>query len=121
MGHRVLLAVKGDRSRGILGSRSLQDQAVFRIEPDYIDLGSFAYAKAWPGGDLSFSSVISEPTKLDSLFLEIIDLLDAKAWVAEDAPESGESWVHVQLSGSLLDTLQGFGETAAVLTWPNSD
>lgn len=54
------------------------------ISDDYIDLDAFSYFRDWPGGDVDFSAVISEPEKLDTLFMEVVDLLDAKAWVAED-------------------------------------
>jgi len=49
-----------------------------------IDLDAFDRGKRTPGNDLLFRSVLSEPEKLDKLFFEITDLLDAKAWVAED-------------------------------------
>ncbi len=35
--------------------------------------------------------------------------------------ESEEAWLHVTVAGALADTLSGFGEVHAVLTWPNSD
>ena len=54
------------------------------IPGEYIDADSFSYAKEWPGGDIVFRGIVSEPEKLDKLFFEIVDLLDAKAWVAED-------------------------------------
>ncbi len=44
----------------------------------------------------------------------------AELWVSE-AQVSVESWVYVRVSGGLADTLAGFGEVDAVLTWPNSD
>ena len=49
-----------------------------------IDFDAFERGKRTPGNDLLFRAVISEPEKLDKLFFEITDLLDAKAWVAED-------------------------------------
>ncbi len=50
----------------------------------YIDSASFADCKTWPGGEINFSGIISEPVKLSDLFFEIIDLVDCKAWVAEN-------------------------------------
>lgn len=38
----------------------------------------------WPGGEIDFSALISEPTKLSTLYFEIVDLLDCKSWVGED-------------------------------------
>lgn len=35
--------------------------------------------------------------------------------------ESEEAWLHVKVAGGLADTLSGFGNMDAVLTWPNSD
>jgi hypothetical protein len=55
-----------------------------QVPDEYIDLDAFSYFREWPGGDVDFSAVISEPEKLDTLFMEVVDLLDAKAWVAED-------------------------------------
>ncbi len=54
------------------------------IDEADIDLEAFDLGKRTPGNDLLFRAVLSEPEKLDKLFFEITDLLDAKAWVAED-------------------------------------
>ncbi len=34
--------------------------------------------------EINFSAVITKPTKLSELYFEIVDLLDAKSWIAED-------------------------------------
>lgn len=54
------------------------------IDPVYIDAGSFVYYREWPDRDIDFTAVVSEPKKLSDLFFEVVDLLDAKAWVAEN-------------------------------------
>jgi hypothetical protein len=54
------------------------------IAAGYINTASFSTAKAWPGGEIDFEAIISEPTPLEDLFFEIIDLIDCKVWVAED-------------------------------------
>ncbi|MBT9169412.1 MAG: hypothetical protein DDT19_02771 [Syntrophomonadaceae bacterium] len=50
----------------------------------HIDTAAFNYWRGWPGGEVYFSAIISEPTKLDKLYFEIVDLIDCKSWVAED-------------------------------------
>ncbi len=45
----------------------------------------------------------------------------AELWVSADSQVSVEAWVYVQVNGELADTLLGFGNLNAVLTWPNSD
>ncbi len=53
--------------------------------PDaYIDSEAFDYWRDFPGGEIGFWAIISEPTKLDKLYFEILDLIDCKSWVAED-------------------------------------
>lgn len=54
------------------------------ISSSYIDATAFDYWRDWPGGEVNFSAIISEPTKLDKLYFEIIDLIDCKSWIAED-------------------------------------
>ncbi|MBT9175485.1 MAG: hypothetical protein DDT22_01164 [candidate division WS2 bacterium] len=49
-----------------------------------IDTTAFVYWRDWPGGEINFSAIISEPTRLDKLYFEIVDLLDCKSWVAEN-------------------------------------
>lgn len=50
----------------------------------HVDSTAFDYWRDWPGGEVSFSAIVSEPTKLDKLYFEIVDLLDCKSWVGED-------------------------------------
>ena len=53
--------------------------------PDaYIDSEAFDYWRDFPGGEIDFWAIVSEPTKLDKLYFEILDLVDCKSWVAED-------------------------------------
>lgn len=54
------------------------------IAAGYIDAASFTYWKGWPGGEINFSAIVSEPTALDKLYFEILDLIDCKSWVGED-------------------------------------
>jgi hypothetical protein len=54
------------------------------IAAGYIDSASFTTAKGWPGGEIDFEAIISEPTSLEELFFEIVELIDCKVWVAED-------------------------------------
>ncbi|WKZ32921.1 MAG: hypothetical protein QY316_00510 [Thermodesulfobacteriota bacterium] len=49
-----------------------------------VDSDGFDYWRDWPGGEVDFSAVVSEPTKLKELYFEIVDLLDCKSWVGED-------------------------------------
>jgi len=53
-------------------------------DSSYIDSSAFADCKAWPGGEIDFEAIISEPTSLKDLYWELIELLDCKSWVAED-------------------------------------
>ncbi len=54
------------------------------IASSYVDTATFDYWRDWPGGEVNFTAIISEPTKLDKLYFEIVDLLDCKSWIAED-------------------------------------
>mgnify|MGYP000170268313 CR=1 FL=1 len=54
------------------------------IEEEYIDSAAFEFYKAWPGSDVDFWTIVSEPMPLSRLYFEVVDLLDAKSWVAED-------------------------------------
>lgn len=54
------------------------------IGASYVDTAAFDYWRDWPGGEVDFSAIVSEPTKLDKLYFEVIDLVDAKSWVGED-------------------------------------
>ncbi|MFA4871353.1 MAG: hypothetical protein WC623_24355 [Pedobacter sp.] len=54
------------------------------IDTAFIDTTNFDYWRDWPGGEVEFSAIVSEPTKLETLYFEIVDLLDCKSWVGED-------------------------------------
>lgn len=60
----------------------LTDDAEY--DTSYINSDSFADAKDWPGGDPDVWAIISEPTALEDLFFELLELTDCKVWVAED-------------------------------------
>jgi hypothetical protein len=49
-----------------------------------VDDTAFDYWRDYPGDDPNISAIITEPTKLNTLFFEIVDLLDCKVWVGED-------------------------------------
>lgn len=50
----------------------------------HVDTGAFTHWRNWPGGEVSFIAVVSEPTRLDRLYFEIIDQVDCRSWVGED-------------------------------------
>jgi hypothetical protein len=54
------------------------------IAAGYIDSTNFDAERDSPGGEVDFSAIISEPTKADKLFFEIVELLNCRAWVGED-------------------------------------
>ena len=54
------------------------------LAEDFINIAEFGYWRDWPDKDIRFSGVIAEPTKLSELYYEIVDLLDAKSWIAEN-------------------------------------
>jgi hypothetical protein len=49
-----------------------------------VDLVSINKAKAMPGREPDYSSVIADSGTLESLYFEVLDLLDCKSWVNED-------------------------------------
>jgi len=51
---------------------------------EYVDTDAFYFYRDWPLRDINFTAVVSEPAKLSDLYMEIVDLLDAKSWVAEN-------------------------------------
>jgi hypothetical protein len=51
---------------------------------EHVDLDAFYQYRDWPLRDINFTTIVSEPTKLSDLYMEIVDLLDAKSWVAEN-------------------------------------
>ena len=54
------------------------------IDPAYVDDAAYTALKAFDVSMVDFSALISEPTKLDKLYYEIIDLIDCKSWMGED-------------------------------------
>jgi len=66
----------------ILKTEMLETDAGF--SEDDIDTAAFAAAKDWPGGEIDFEAVVSEPTPLEELYFEIVTLLGCRSWVAED-------------------------------------
>lgn len=54
------------------------------ISSNYVDSDAFDYWRDWPAWEVNFSAVVSEPTKLDKLYFEILDIIDCKSWIAED-------------------------------------
>ena len=53
-------------------------------DPALVDSVAFAAAKAWPGGEVDMSALLTEPRKLSDVYLALVDWLDCKSWVAED-------------------------------------
>jgi hypothetical protein len=54
------------------------------IDPSYVNDAAYTALKAFDISMVDFSALISEPTKLDKLYYEIIDLIDCKSWMGED-------------------------------------
>lgn len=54
------------------------------IDPSYVNDSAYTALKAFDVSMVDFSALISEPTKLDTLYFEIIDLIDCKSWMGED-------------------------------------
>ncbi len=54
------------------------------IDPLYVNDSAYTALKAIDVSMVDFSALISEPTKLDTLYYEIIDLIDCKSWMGED-------------------------------------
>lgn len=54
------------------------------VGEDYVNSAAYDANRDWPGGEINFSAIVSEPTKLNKLYFEIVDLLDCKSWVGED-------------------------------------
>src|SRR4030067_1015322 len=54
------------------------------IDAAYIDTGAFTGLKTYPILDIDRKAIITEPTKADKLYFELIDELDCKSWVNED-------------------------------------
>ncbi len=54
------------------------------VDATDIDSTAFDNLKTTPYADIDYTAVISEPTKADELYFELIDLLDCRTWVSED-------------------------------------
>jgi hypothetical protein len=65
----------------ILKEMLLTDAA---FDAAWVDADAFDAWRDWPGGEVDFSAVVSEPTELATLYFEIVDLLNCKSWVGED-------------------------------------
>jgi len=53
------------------------------MSEDMLDLIEWDEQRDWPGGEIDFSAFVTEPTRLDKLYFEVVDLLDAKSWYGE--------------------------------------
>lgn len=49
-----------------------------------VDSAAFDAWRDWPGGEVNMSALIHEPTKLNEIYMGLVNLLDCKSWVAED-------------------------------------
>lgn len=65
----------------ILKEMLLTDAA---LSSTHVDSTVFDYWRDWPGGEVNFSAIVSEPVKLDKIYFEVVDLLDCKSWIGED-------------------------------------
>lgn len=54
------------------------------IPDEDIDVAAFTSLKSYPIEDMPCSAIITEPTKLDKLYFELVELTDCKSWVNED-------------------------------------
>lgn len=103
------------------------------IDAARIDTAAFTYWRDWPETDIDFSTWLVKPTKLSTLFWEIVDLLDLNVWQNEDqliticrnlpnepgrtysdAISDGASIIHNSASAVLDDD---FIKTRIVLYW----
>lgn len=82
------------------------------IASGYVDSTNFDYWRDWPGGEVNFSAIVSEPTKLSKLYFEIVDLIDCKSWVGEDLKitirrnipnEPGRSYTHLSDEANIVE------------------
>lgn len=65
----------------VLKSMLLTDAEIPTAE---VDVAAFDSARDLPGGECNVSAIVTDPTKLDKLFFEVVDLIDCRAWVGED-------------------------------------
>ncbi len=54
------------------------------IDASFVNSTAFTDLKTLDISMVNFSGIISEPTKLNTLYFEIIDLIDCKSWQGED-------------------------------------
>lgn len=55
-----------------------------KLPADQVDSAAFDSWRDWPGEEVDFETIVTEPTKLMALYREILDLIDCVSWVAED-------------------------------------
>jgi len=54
------------------------------IDPAFVNDAAFTALKSLDESIVNFSALISEPEKLDTLYYEIIELIECKSWMGED-------------------------------------
>jgi len=54
------------------------------IDTAHIDAAAYTKLKTWPVVDTDYTAIITEPTKLDKLYFELVKVLDCRSWVNED-------------------------------------
>lgn len=54
------------------------------LTTDMIDLAQFAYCTTWPTTDGDVFAVVTEPTPIEQLYFELVDLCGCKSWWGED-------------------------------------
>lgn len=104
-------------------------------DPALIDSGAFAATKAWPGDEIDMSALFSVPTKLNDIYMGLVDQLDCRSWVAENlqisiarniANQPGRSYTALSDAGSIIkgsastDLLETSRKTRCVLYWERS-
>jgi hypothetical protein len=92
----------------ILKAMLLTDAA---LDSAYVDTAAFDYWKTFPITDENFSAMISEPTDLEKLYFEIVEMLDCKSWVGEDLKitirrnvpnEPGRAYAYLSDAGNVV-------------------
>lgn len=53
------------------------------LSASVLDADAWSLWADWPGDDILFSAVLTEPRKLDDVFFELVDIMDCKCWVNE--------------------------------------
>ena len=49
-----------------------------------VDFASFGMARDWPELDIPMSAIFSEPTKLNDIYMGLVNQLNCRSWVAEN-------------------------------------